>query len=125
LLFGKGGFRDIFFQGCFQILFRKPSQTPERVAMQSAPTLHDALHDTQHDAPQVGRLLVAIQGNVSREWLMERLNLKDRVNFRKNYLASALEAQLIEMTLPEKPKSKNQLYRLTEKGKGIVHAQPR
>lgn len=66
---------------------------------------------------------MAIQGNVSREWLVERLNLKDRVNFRKNYLGPALEAKLIEMTLPEKPKSKNQLYRLTEKGKAIVHAQ--
>lgn len=44
------------------------------------------------------------------------LELKHLPNFRKNYLHPALEANYIEMTLPDKPKSSNQQYRLTEKG---------
>lgn len=42
--------------------------------------------------------------------LMQKLNLKSRVGFRKNYLQPALEAGLIGMTEPDKPTSKNQKY---------------
>ena len=46
----------------------------------------------------------------SAQEIMDRLNLKSRVSFRKNYLLPALEAGLIGMTIPEKPTSKNQMY---------------
>ena len=42
--------------------------------------------------------------------LMEKLNLKSRLGFRKNYLQPALDARLIGMTEPDKPTSKNQKY---------------
>ena len=42
--------------------------------------------------------------------LMEKLNLKSRVGFRKNYIQPALDAGLIAMTEPDKPTSKNQKY---------------
>lgn len=43
--------------------------------------------------------------------LMNLLNLKHRPTFRKNYLHPALEAELIEMTLPDTPNAKGQKYR--------------
>lgn len=43
--------------------------------------------------------------------LMERLGLSHRPTFRKNYLNPALEQNLIERTIPDKPNSKNQKYR--------------
>ena len=43
--------------------------------------------------------------------LMERLGLSHRPTFRKNYLRPALDAGLIEMTIPDKPNSRNQKYR--------------
>lgn len=46
----------------------------------------------------------------SAQQIMDRLNLKSRVSFRKNYILPALEAGLIGMTVPEKPTSKNQMY---------------
>ena len=43
--------------------------------------------------------------------LMEKLGLKSSEGFRKNYLRPALDLQMIEMTIPDKPNSRNQRYR--------------
>lgn len=51
---------------------------------------------------------------------MEKLNLKGRDNFEKLYLAPALEAGLVERTIPDKPNSRLQQYRLTEKGRSAL-----
>ena len=48
---------------------------------------------------------------------MKSLGLKDDEHFRKAYLLPALEAGLIEMTIPDKPRSSKQKYRLTDKGR--------
>ncbi len=42
--------------------------------------------------------------------LMNRLHLKNRDSFRKNYINPALEAGLIKMTSPAHPQSKSQKY---------------
>lgn len=42
--------------------------------------------------------------------LMEKVGLKSRDTFRKNYISLALEAGLIGMTELDKPHSKNQKY---------------
>ncbi len=51
--------------------------------------------------------------------LMERLKLRHRPTFRKNYLNPALALGLIEMTDPESPKSPVQRYRLTDLGRSL------
>ena len=42
--------------------------------------------------------------------LMKRLGLKSRETFRKHYLHPAMELHLVEMTIPDKPNSRNQRY---------------
>ena len=42
--------------------------------------------------------------------LMEKLGLRSREGFRKNYLRPAIEMELIRMTVPDKPNSRNQRY---------------
>ena len=42
--------------------------------------------------------------------LMEILDLKSRSSFRENYLLPAIKSGFIEMTLPDKPNSRNQRY---------------
>ncbi len=71
---------------------------------------------TPQVTPQVGRLLEKIQGEISREVLMSSLALQDRKSFRERYLKPALAAGLIEMTIPDKPNSRLQRYRLTNQG---------
>ena len=80
---------------------------------------HDDEHDhvTDHVTDHVGRLLRSLKGAMSRSELMEDLGIKHRVHFGTTYLGPALEADLVEMTIPDKPKSVLQKYRLTEKGK--------
>jgi len=42
--------------------------------------------------------------------LMKKLGLKAREGLRRNYLRPALDLNLIKMTIPDKPNSKNQRY---------------
>jgi Fic family protein len=72
---------------------------------------------TPQVTPQVGELLVAIQGEMGREALQSALGLSDRKSFRARYLKPALADGLIEMTIPDRPNSRLQQYRLTDKGR--------
>ena len=42
--------------------------------------------------------------------LMEKLGLKSKEGFRRNYLRPAINMNLIRMTVPDKPNSRNQRY---------------
>lgn len=82
-------------------------------------TEHLTEHDTEHATEQVLKLIKIITGEHSREELMRLLNLNHREYFRKEYLQKAIELNLVELTLPAKPKSIKQKYRLTPKGKKL------
>ena len=72
-------------------------------------------------AGEIKQLLHALTiGSMTRAELQEALNLKGQANFRDRYLTPVLEVGLIEMTIPDKPKSRLQKYRLTEKGKALL-----
>ena len=81
--------------------------------------IHQDIHQVAH---QVKSLLKCLRNGseLSSSELLSKLKLKDRVNLRKNYLVPALEAGLIEYTVPESPTSRNQKYRLTVRGKFAV-----
>ena len=81
------------------------------VAPQVAPQV------TPQVTPQVERLISALNGEMSRADLMNALGLKDRTHFSHAYLQPGLEGNFIEMTIPERPRSRMQKYRLTPKGK--------
>ncbi|RPH85720.1 MAG: hypothetical protein EHM75_09445 [Desulfobacteraceae bacterium] len=67
--------------------------------------------------PQVERLLQTLAGEMSREEIQGALGLQDRKSYRVRYLTPAVAEGLIEMTLPEKPNSRLQKYRLTDQGR--------
>lgn len=70
---------------------------------------------TPQVTPQVELLLKVLEDSaqpLNREELQALLGLKDRKSFRERYLKPALDANLIEMTIPDKPNSRLQKYRL-------------
>ena len=71
---------------------------------------------TPEVTPEVMRVASALVQALSRQELQQTLDLKDPEHFRKAYLLPALSSGLVEMTLPEKPTSRSQRYRLTAQG---------
>ena len=61
-------------------------------------TVKKLLESMEYDVPYTSKML------------MEKLGLKSREGFRRNYLHPAIELKLIRMTIPDKPNSRNQRY---------------
>lgn len=72
---------------------------------------------TPQVTPQVLSLLQCIEGEMSRDEIMQKMGLKDIKNFRDGYLNPAVGDGWIELTIPDKPKSPKQKYKLTVLGK--------
>ncbi len=78
---------------------------------------------TPEATPEV-RLARVLRRAMTRKDLQQALGLRDDEHFRTAYLLAALDAGLIEMTIPEKPTSPLQKYRLTDKGRAMLSALP-
>jgi Fic family protein len=77
--------------------------------------LTDQVNDQVTD--QVVKILNVFEGHpLSASEMMKNLGLSHRPTFRNNYLHPALAKGLIEMTIPDKPNSRLQKYRITQKG---------
>lgn len=68
---------------------------------------------------QVKELVRILDKEMDRQEIQTKLGLSHRENFRSNYLKPALEQGFIEMTIPDKPNSSLQKYRLTILGKQL------
>lgn len=79
----------------------------------------DALSEIKDDQLPSGKISPHIQlflekigsHELSASEIMARMGLRNRPSFRRTYLRPALDSRLIEMTLPDRPNSKNQKYR--------------
>jgi len=80
---------------------------------------------TEQVTEQFGKLLWQF-GNkpVDGKSLMDAVGISHRPTFLYSYLQPALNVGLVEMTIPDKPRSSKQKYRLTDKGKGIAYQLP-
>jgi len=67
--------------------------------------------------PQVRRLLAALGSKeLDARELRSLLRLSDAKSFRQLYLRKAIDKGMVEITIPDKPHSRNQRYRLTRLG---------
>lgn len=69
--------------------------------------------ENRSDVPEyIEKMLAVMEYGVNyTSWeLMNKLGLKSKEGFRRNYLKPAIENGLISMTIPDKPNSKNQRY---------------
>ena len=72
--------------------------------------------------PEVRKMLSIMIGEMTRREIQEKLGLRDENHFRKNYHQVGVKLSLIEMTIPDKPRSSKQKYRLTDAGKQILES---
>ena len=75
--------------------------------------------------PDVARMLSVVQGEMSRTEIQEKLGLANAKHFREHYQQPAIARGLLEMTIPSKPRSRRQKYRLTDKGRAALAAATR
>jgi len=129
----KAGLRSPEFRqegGQFiQTLWRPAPQVTAQVTSQDNPLaignlslLADALgisaaQVTAQVTAQVARILEAATEAATRETLQEVAAIKHREHFRKAHLEPLLRAGWLERTIPDKPTSRLQKYRLTDKGR--------
>ena len=74
---------------------------------------------TPEVTPEVAKMLNILKGEMSRAEIMVAMKLKDEKHFRQNYQQAGIIAKVIEMTIPDKPQSRLQKYRLTLLGEKI------
>jgi hypothetical protein len=74
------------------------------------------LEVTPEVTPDVIRMVSIISGEMTRGEIQEKPGLRDEKHFRENYQQIAVKLGIIEMTIPDKPCSSKQKYRLTDKG---------
>lgn len=81
--------------------------------------IHDTTHDAVHDDSVLmkqDRLLEFCTKARSRDEMQAFLEISNRSHFSKSYLKPLLESGQLKMTIPDKPKSKNQKYIAVQKG---------
>ena len=76
--------------------------------------MHGSDHDTTHDEKAVSLIDFSTKERI-RDEVMAFLGLENREHFRKTYLKPLLDSGKIKMSIPDKPKSKNQRYLRADK----------
>jgi len=56
----------------------------------------------------------------TKKEILSKIGLSTQTKNYKQIIEPAIKADLLEMTIPDKPNSRLQKYRLTEKGKKII-----
>lgn len=70
--------------------------------------------------PQVVAMLAKAEDGATRDELQKATGLRDRKHFRESLLDRFIQDGILEMTIPEKPRSSKQHYRLTQKGRTML-----
>jgi len=101
------------------VVWRPEAEWPSDTATPQV-TPQDTPQVTPQVAGEVERLVAVLKGKMKRAEIQEALGLRDRKHFQEKYLRPALEAGLVEMTIPDKPLSSRQKYHLTSVGKALL-----
>jgi ATP-dependent DNA helicase RecG len=106
-------------------IFRMIISVPEfRAKADLTDEAHDTPEVTTEVAPEVTtevmNMLKVLKRDMTRNEIMAALGLKNEKHFRQHYQQAGIAAGLIEMTIPHKPKSSKQKYRITARGRKLL-----
>lgn len=91
----------------FRVVLKNMNYIMDGVAIHDA--IHDATHDNSLSEKQKSLIGYCLEAR-SREEMQLFLSISNRSHFSKFYLKPLLESGRLKMTIPDKPKSKNQRY---------------
>jgi ATP-dependent DNA helicase RecG len=114
----------------FRIIVKVPefsgSASPRTTGDKAHDEAHDGAHDEAHDEDHIAltdieqRILTAcLDEPQGTSQLLELLGYSSRTGNFKKALSRLLEEGLLERTIPEAPRSKQQKYRLTKRGRMV------
>ena len=113
--YGKECFK--FTENFLRMIFPATEQVTAQDTAQV--TAQDTAQVTAQVTEQVKELIKILSEKMDRQEIQDMLGLSHREHFRAKYLKPALEQGFIEMTIPDKPNSRLQKYRLTILGKQL------
>ena len=96
-----------------QVTDQVSDQVTRQVTRQVTPQVTPQVSD------QVKDLLKVMTHEHTRRELQGMLQLTDIEYFRKEYLIKAIDGGFVTLTIPDKPNSSKQKYRLTQKGENL------
>ena len=70
--------------------------------------------------PKIRLLIQVLEQEHNNAELLKLIQIKNRDDLRIRFINPLLEAEIIERTIPDKPNSQHQKYRLTEKGRALL-----
>ena len=70
--------------------------------------------------PKIRLLIQVLEQEHNNAELLKLIQIKNRDDLRIRFINPLLEAEIIERTIPDKPNSQHQTYRLTEKGRALL-----
>jgi predicted HTH transcriptional regulator len=106
--------------GFVTTLRRVPERAFVLVGGQAAPPVTPPVAPPVAPPVEVLVRLLGQAGALGNADIRRHLGLKDRAHLRERYLDPALAGGLIEPTIPDKPRSRLQRYRLTAKGADML-----
>ena len=92
----------------------------DQVGTKSGPSWHQVGAKSALSWHHVATLLAFAETARTIKELMELLEWKDRTKFRTKYITPLLDLELLQMTVPGKPRSSKQQYYLTAKGRAFL-----
>jgi len=121
----EGGYPEPVWEadGFVTAIFRPNPTVRAAAGAQFGPSTPQVPRKYPASTPQVMAVLGRSRREATREELQRAAGLRDREHFRKEILGPLVEAGLLELTIPDKPRSSNQRYRLTEAGRALLAAQ--
>ena len=121
MMYGKkyGGLDPQLIEGdIFRMIISVPEfgANTERALEPSQFGVHDGVHDIRL-TETMKKIIVFLVEPKSTPQLLSQLGYARRTRNYEGAITSLINSDIIEMTLPDTPRSKNQQYRLTEKGR--------
>ena len=125
--FGAGNFATVIFRPNPEVrraaggeLGPTPQVTGEVAGEVTGEVAGEVAPQVVEEVSSRAKLFRAMFREMTRHEIQEALGLKHEDHFRSAHLLPSLDAGLIEMTIPDKPRSRLQRYRLTAAGRRFL-----